>query len=265
LQRILARRRLRRKAFSHQAERTILGEAIGFGKSAAHRSKRQRPGPQRYRGEVPSVVGVGRGTPAVRRLCSTLAAAAIVAGCGGSTSTAPTALLLRQAAHADDHVAPQILENFAFFAPHARLGRFGHGANAFTVSQRPFSSLRSFVLRLAAEGAPCDPRAAREVSTPSGLRVWIIPGNGICIFDPPNGTGECSTNLELALRQGVLKTQTVANGTYSYIGVVPNTNVTVTAKTVSGRTRTMPVIDGLFITPAAGLGRFLSFRIEPAS
>jgi len=175
------------------------------------------------------------------------------------------ARLLRQEEHAKYRVAPAIIQNFALFAPGARLGRFGQGADTFTVSQPTFSSLPTFVLQLAADGLSYDPRAAREVSTPSGLHIWLVPGNGICMLNPSNGGGACSGSLALALQEGVLHTQPVANGTEVYIGIVPNTNATITAKTSTGRTRTVPVIDNLFITPKAGLpGGPPDFHIKPS-
>lgn len=134
------------------------------------------------------------------------------------------------------------------------------------MSQPPFASLPTFVLQLAAEGLSYDPRAAREVSTRSGLHIWLVPGNGICMLNPPNGGGECSGSLALALQEGVLHKQTAADRTAIFIGIVPNANATVTAKTVTGRTRTVPVIDNLFMTPAAGLpGGPPDFHIKPAS
>jgi hypothetical protein len=187
-------------------------------------------------------------------------------GTPAARKAAIRARLLRQETQAKHRVTRTIIQNFAFFAPGARLGRFGHGANAFTVSQPPFSSLPTFVLQLAAEGLPYDPRAAREVSTPSGLHIWIVPGNGICMLDPPSGGGDCSGSLALALQEGVLHKQTAADGMAIYVGIAPNTNATVTAKTVTGRTRTVPVIDNLFITPAAGLPSGPpNFHIKPAS
>jgi hypothetical protein len=51
-----------------------------------------------------------------------------------------------------------------------------------------------------------------------------------------------------------------------FVGVVPTTNTTTTARTTTGRTRTVPVIDGVFITPSVGLSEGPGvFKIRGAS
>jgi hypothetical protein len=105
-------------------------------------------------------------------------------------------------------------------------------------------------------------KAIREVSTSAGLRIYVLPGAGICLLAPPNGGGGCSGSLALALSQGIGQYATLPDGHRLVVGVVPRTNTEISVTTTAGRTHTIPVVDGLFITPAAGIA---TIRIRGAT
>jgi hypothetical protein len=170
-------------------------------------------------------------------------------------STPTLARLVRQAEQSTARIAPQIADHFALFRSTHATGVFGRGSGRFTVSEPPLSSLPTFVLDMGTgSGLPMVVRATREVTTSSGLRVWVQAGKVICM----NGTaservGACSGNPALALASGLVAFPLLPDGSRMILGVVPDTNHAITLDTAGGGTRAVPVTDGLFITPARGV------------
>jgi hypothetical protein len=112
-------------------------------------------------------------------------------------------------------------------------GRVGGEARVQRLITNPgTSALHVTPWQIGADGLGYDSRAAREVSTPSGLNVCVVPGNGICILQALAGGGACSGSLARALQQGDLSmgkqgrlvNEQIANGTKMFIGVVPTTD-----------------------------------------
>ena len=103
------------------------------------------------------------------------------------------------------------------------------------------------------EPAQIDLRAVLAVTTRSGLRFWIAPGaNGICIFARQHGRvpRRSGQRVELAGMWDIIR---APDGTSTFVGVVPKTNARVTFDLKGGATRTVPVVDGVVITPDAGI------------
>ena len=125
----------------------------------------------------------------------------------------------------------------------------------FTVRSVSQSAAGPIVGGAAQPGEPTqiDLRHVLAVRTRTGLRFWIAPGaNGICIF--ANDTGACPDDLASVLSGGMWAVVHAPDGTAMYVGVVPRSMRKVTFDVTAGGTRTVPAIDGIVITPDAGLG-----------
>jgi hypothetical protein len=178
---------------------------------------------------------------------------------------APTrSSLISEAEKRTAQVNPSIMRNFALFATNAT-GTVGRGASSLTVSEPPLSARPTSVLEMD-QGAASRPRTAgygmavratREVTTSSGLQAWVQAGNTICITGT---TAEqidvCSGNLAGALASGLVVFPRLPDGTHVIFGIVPKTNQTITLELNRGGRRTVPVTDGMFITPADGVTQF---------
>jgi hypothetical protein len=93
----------------------------------------------------------------------------------------------------------------------------------------------------------------RHVTTPGGVDVWFIPARRTACFAEStknSSTGACARNLDTIEAKGVWTYDRPHGAGFSIVGIVPKTNTTVTATLRSGGTRTVPVLDGVVVTPA---------------
>jgi len=174
-----------------------------------------------------------------------------------ATSTATRASLIRQDQRSTTGIAPQILNHFPLFSSTA-IGSFGHGAQMFRISQPAIASLPTFVLDTGVgSGQPTAVKTTRELTTSSGVRIWILAGKTICMFgEPGTGVGACSSDPPETLKTGMSAEPRLANGQRMLVGVLPDTNLVIKVQTTDGRIRIVPVNHGVFITSASGVTRY---------
>ncbi len=158
--------------------------------------------------------------------------------------------------------APALLADFAVFAITSRTGV--RTASGDIISHPRLSSLPYPALSVGAPDQPpqLDPEDMRQVITPSGAELWIIPGKrGICLAalekSPlPNGYGGgaaegCNAHLTSAESEGVgfsAGSYGVATVTYQ---IVPKSIPTITIQTSRGVRKTIRVPDGVYVGPAS--------------
>lgn len=113
-----------------------------------------------------------------------------------------------------------------------------------------------------------DTGAWRTVASATGVRLWIAPDSlGACIqrhSGIPGGTitpvTDCTPSLAPVLAHGIWQQVSfpkAARGGYvmrnEIYGIVPDTNTSVTLHLSNHGTRIVPVIDGVVVTPQAGI------------
>jgi hypothetical protein len=144
---------------------------------------------------------------------------------------------------------------FSFDSPAGTRTRDGYVITHPGLSQLPIDVLNGFG-RYA-----LDLRQARSVRAPSGLEMWVVPGqNGICVFqtDAPtklpyglvvnrSGGGSCSGDLQLALASGAGVDADNQHGAVEY-GIVPRTVHSVKIRVSRSMTRTIHPAEGVYIT-----------------
>lgn len=122
------------------------------------------------------------------------------------------AAAIRRYARYSYHAPADLLAAFAVFSITSRTPV--HTASGVTISRPSLSSLPFEAVNLADPRQPprLDPSEIRQVTVPSGLTMWIIPGErGLCVaaISPPivpgfgGGGGEgCTSNLTSAEQRG---------------------------------------------------------------
>ena len=154
--------------------------------------------------------------------------------------------------------APALLADFAVFAVTSRTGV--RTAAGITISHPRLSSLPLSVL--SAAGSPNQPpqldtEDTRQVTTASGVQLWIIPGRqGMCLATvdrspltgADSGGGDtCSSNLAQTESEGLGFSQSgLGTGTMIF-GIAPKTRATVTIQTGRGTRRTIRPADGVYV------------------
>jgi hypothetical protein len=166
------------------------------------------------------------------------------------------AALIKRDRHSKNRPAPVLLDRFPVFSRQA----LRHTVGGVTVSRPSLASLPLGILSLASNGGGrLDASQTRQIVTRSGIRFWIVPGaTDACIFNlepgPGNGAyGSCPRNLATLEADGITEKSQLPNGKQVTTGIVPDTNATVRYQTNSGKTSTVPVINGVFAIPLARL------------
>ena len=130
---------------------------------------------------------------------------------------------------------PTLLTDFSVFSITSPTGVKTAGGN--TISHPPLSALPfSILLGAASLGQPSqpDPREIRQVTTPAGDRLWVIPGRrGLCLAAversrPADGhsagaASSCSHSIALATSAGVAITSRHLGGPTTTFRIVPKT------------------------------------------
>jgi len=101
-----------------------------------------------------------------------------------------TARAARYDARHSYHAPAALLADFAVFAFTSRTGVRTPGGNI--ISHPPLATVPLPILRLASPDRrlQLDPKDMRQVTTPSGVRVWITPGRrGVCIGEVDRALG----------------------------------------------------------------------------
>jgi hypothetical protein len=107
-------------------------------------------------------------------------------------------------------------------------------------------------------------RATRSVVSKSGASFFAVATErGACLVPSPEPGAEdsdaavCSSNLGSVLQHGLWKTAAFQAQSFlesgALLGIVPDTNQTVTLELHGGATREVPVVEGAVVTPAAGI------------
>jgi hypothetical protein len=172
------------------------------------------------------------------------------------------AVLASRAARYDAHhsysAPPGLLDDFAVFAIASRTGVRTPGGNI--ISHPRLATLPLTILELTAPDRrlQLDPEDMRQVTTPSGVRVWITPGrHGICIdeVDPAplpgrlssGGGGSCSGTIAEAEAHGAGLTSGRPGGVTMVYQVVPIAHPTITLRTRGGHRHTIRPPDGVYV------------------
>lgn len=194
----------------------------------------------------------------MKRLVLVLVAQGIaLTACGGTTThsattTVPQVALatgqkvqairydLEHAHHAD----PSLLGAFAVFAITSRTGV--KTAAGDIISRPPLSSVPLDVLHGSLWLRPLfqlDPTQLREVITPSGVRLYVIPGSRALCLATADGTASCNLLPDVESRGIFIHDPT---GTYR---ILPKTIPEITVRTSRGA-HTIPVPDGIYVSPS---------------
>lgn len=151
---------------------------------------------------------------------------------------------LRHAHRADS----SLLRAFAVFAIASRTGV--KTAAGDVISHLPLSSLPLDVVQSGIwihVPVQLDPTQARQIITPSGARLYVIPGRrGLCLLD---GSGGGSCDLLPGVQTRGLTMTVGSLGASTTDTIVPKTIHTITVRTARG-TRTIPVPDGIYVSPS---------------
>jgi hypothetical protein len=93
-----------------------------------------------------------------------------------------------------------------------------------------------------------DVRAIRQVSLTEGARIWVEPTSaGLCVY--ATSYGVCNGTLDNTRQSGMSLNYKFSKRKRVAIGVVPDTNTTIRAKTATSRIVTYPVRDGVYVVP----------------
>lgn len=165
---------------------------------------------------------------------------------------------LRQDARYAYRAAPALLADFAVFAVNSRSGVRTAAGNI--ISHPRLASLPLPILNITSPNQPpqLDPEDMRQVTTRSGARLWIIPGQrGLCVaeLDPPrlpsglsSGAGEgCSGTLAKAESHGAGLSSGRPGGLTTTYQVLPKTIPTITIRTSRGTRKTIHPPDGVYV------------------
>jgi hypothetical protein len=166
---------------------------------------------------------------------------------------------IRRYARYSYHAAPALLADFAVFAITSRTGV--RTSTGLTISRPRLSTLPFGVVNFADPNQPpqLDPENIRQITMPSGIQVWVIPGQrGLCIaaLDRPRfsihpgiatGGGEaCSGNLAQAEATGTGLTSGGPGGTVTY-RILPKSKPTITIRTGPHTHRTITPAYGIYV------------------
>ena len=215
-----------------------------------------------------SLAGHKSGGSSSRSQSSSQTAAAGQAQRRAARQARQRAIAIEQALQSSARAAPALLLDLAVFDAHPPSGDArADGAEAGLRVSRP--AISALPLNVVGDHLPGNPdyRQVRRVNTRSGFEFWIIPGaTDACITadsQPPGGPaspypisgngGACAANLAQVQDTGIWQTYTPPHGLTLLYGFVPRTNRTITLTMRDRSVKTVPVIDGAFVAPAAGI------------
>ena len=153
-----------------------------------------------------------------------------------------------------------LLAAFAVFSIMSRTGV--HVSGGLTISWPSIESLPYPIVNMADPNQPAqlDPYDTRQVTSPSGLQLWVIPGaHGLCVaeldharFPSPlgleTGAGEgCSPNVAAAESGGSGVSSGRPGGLTTTYLVRPNSNPTITIRTGRHGRRTIRLPYGVYM------------------
>jgi hypothetical protein len=179
-------------------------------------------------------------------------------------NAAQEAILSARLARADQRhpyrADPALLSDFSVFAVTSPTGV--RTADGTVISHPPASALPYPILAGAAvPGQPpsLDLREIRQVTTPSGARLWVLPGRrGLCLatLDPPHlpdrpfasANSSCSASVTLAESAGVAFTDRQPGGRTTRYGIVPKSAAGITLRDRRGHRRTLRAGDGIYVS-----------------
>ena len=126
---------------------------------------------------------------------------------------------------------------------------------------RPCQRFLSILVGAASPNQPSrlDPHEIRRVTTPAGVRLWVLPGRrGLCLatLEPPHlpdapfpsGNSSCSASVALAKSAGVGFTDRHLGGPTTTYRIVPTTAPTITIRDRHGHRRTIRPADGIYVS-----------------
>lgn len=178
------------------------------------------------------------------------------------------AAMIRRYARYSYRAAPALLADFAVFAVTSRTGV--RTSTGLTISRPRLSTLPYPIVNFADPNQPpqLDPRNIRQITTPSGIRVWVIPGQrGLCIAaldrlpfavhsGIATGAGEaCSANLTQAETTGTGLTSGRPGGATITYRVLPKSKPTVTIRTGPHTHRTVTPPYGIYVATSKAHGQ----------
>jgi hypothetical protein len=167
------------------------------------------------------------------------------------------AAAIRQYAHYSYRAPASLLAAFAVFSITSRTPV--HTASGVTISRPALSSLPFAVVNFADPRQPprLDPGEIRQVTVPSGLTLWVIPGEqGLCVaaISPPlvpgtgGGGGEgCTPDLTRAEQSGSGLTSGGAGRPQTTYQVLPKSRPTLRIRTALHTFRTIRPPYGVYI------------------
>lgn len=155
---------------------------------------------------------------------------------------------------------PTLLTDFSVFSITSPTGVKTAGGNI--ISHPPLSAVPFSILLGAAslnQPSQSDPREIRQVTTPAGVRLWVIPGRrGLCLAtlersQLPDGRfagagSSCSASIALATSAGVGFTSRHLGGSTTTYRIVPKTAPTITIRDRQGRRKTIRPADGIYVS-----------------
>ncbi|MGI8716168.1 MAG: hypothetical protein ACR2NR_23895 [Solirubrobacteraceae bacterium] len=155
---------------------------------------------------------------------------------------------------------PTVLSDFSVFSITSPTGVKTAGGN--TISHPPLSALPYPILLGAAslsQPSQPDPREIRQVTTPAGVRLWVIPGRrGLCLATLERsrlpdgrfagGASSCSSSIALATSAGVAFTSRHLGGPTMTYRIVPTTAPTITIRDRQGSHKTIRPADGIYVS-----------------
>ena len=178
-------------------------------------------------------------------------------------AAADRAGILKAAERVPDRTPPALLRHFPVFSPDTERPVSAHGITIWhpALTSVPWVQVLQFTN---------NPHALREVMTTLGLRFWVDPGplgaagsskqihdlTYVCLREI-HFVRYCKSSLASVLATGVWGVAKLPDGTPVIYGIVPDTNQTITVRLAGGRTRTVPVVHGVVVTPAAAVSQIL--------
>ncbi len=155
---------------------------------------------------------------------------------------------------------PTLLTDFSVFSITSPTGVKTAGGNI--ISHPPLSALPfSILLGAASLSQPSqpDPLEIRQVTTPAGDRLWVIPGRrGLCLVTveqsrpadghSADGGSSCSNSIALATSAGVAFTSRHLGGSITTFRIVPKTAPPITIRDRHGSRKTIRPADGIYVS-----------------